>query len=464
MEEQLNKLREIKLEETISLIKKQIGDVSSPKEFEEFSKNNKVLDVKYLGEFIFDANGTKHELYAIDELIQVASNSELGTVLTKYVTEELETLAVNVHENGFEFPTVTKSHIDKKEIIESAIKNLEEKEPLDLNKMEQKRKEEIANALNVNPEEIEDVMQEMDLKQTKKLPGDEKQETIEEDKLDDLSKKEETNLHQNIKGETLEEKLGLKEKGITDGVKLVRVSVDSLNRHLDKSITQADAFVVIRENGEAVVLDEDIIRPDSRLGINPNGEQTTIGVDGKVSKEGITSSFEIVNRPGEYIQAGNDEQFGKEIKLAKYSNRYNSYIGVELETQNTPIQYNEVHQYMKENGRDETDNMIEKANAHEDLGCEPNVQDIDNSPDNNTHEHFDTENEMELITEQDVIPETDITWGEFKEKCKFSTFEETKERFKKAQEENPEKTNNDILDIIEEEENEMYIHGRGRGY
>ena len=199
-----------------------------------------------------------------------------------------------------------------KNLLENTLdRQLEEQS---MSKLLEERKQEIAKALGINPDEIDNI-DEIDL--DTKIPdlnkegrseNDEELENkdrdeddsqrISESQTEKLKVKEETKLGQFIQGESLGQKLGLEKIGITDGVKLARVSTSSLASQKDIDIDKnaIDTFVVIRANGEAVVLGEDILRLNTREGTNPTQRNLTVDNDeGKVDKEVNTTSYEIVN-------------------------------------------------------------------------------------------------------------------------------------------------------------------------
>ena len=86
---------------------------------------------------------------------------------------------------------------------------------------------------------------------------DEKEENKEltASKTKKLDIREETSANKSLKGQTLRNKLGLDKEGITDVVKIARVTTSSLERVEGEKISnQVDTFVAIKSNGEAVVL------------------------------------------------------------------------------------------------------------------------------------------------------------------------------------------------------------------
>ena len=287
---------------------------------------------------------------------------------------------------------------------------------------------EFAKVLGINPDEIENI-DEIDLdtkipnldKEDRSEKGEELEnkdrdeddsQRISESQTEKLNVKEETKLGQFIQGESLGQKLGLEEIGITDGVKLARVSTSSLASQKDIDIDKnaIDTFVVIRANGEAVVLGEDILRLNTREGTNPTQRNLTVDNDeGKVDKEVNTTSYEIVNGNGrEFLNVGYDEFTGREIKYSTYSDQYGQYVDFELETQKTWMQDSDVREFMNDRpDRYQADHMLEK-NAEHGKCEEKDITVIDNDKDNDdhpSHDKFDMQYCIDTILENEEIAE-----------------------------------------------------------
>ena len=402
----------------------------------------------YLGEI--ELEGRKRDIYLVRELIEKRINGKSQQIeVDSYVTEQLEKIAGNNHSDNYQYPIVVSRYMNEKDSIEEQIRDLEDEGFLDLGQMERERRTQIAKALGRKEEEIQEI-DEIDLKQ--KITN---QPQVDKKELKGLDIKEETKLSQYIKGESLEKKLGLKEHGIEDGVTLARVSSTSLNKYLDKPTSQIDSFVVIRKDGTAVALGEDILQPDNRLGTNPNKQITTANVEqGEVEKEQITSSWRIVNGNGrEYLSVGYDESYGshREIKYMMSAVKEKEYVSVELETRQTWRQDEDIRQYMLERGEGTrtADNALSRDKQHENCGKEE-VQDIDNNKNNDTHEHG---LQAILLDPNQKIPDTDITWNELADKCKYSVEEVYSKYQEKRREASSNKENTQIIEEIEDDAN-----------
>lgn len=414
-------------------------------------QDKKIEAIKYLGEI--ELEGRKKDIYLVRELVEKNINGEMyQTEVDTYITEELEKIAGNNHSDNYQYPMVVGRFTTEKENIEEQLQDLDEEGLLDLGQMEKERLKSIAKALGIKEEEIKQI-DEVDLYQ------EVEEKEVSENDLKGLDIKEETKLSQYIKGESLEKKLGLRNHGIEDGVTLARVSSSSLNKYLDKPTTQIDSFVVIRKDGTAVALGEDILEPDSRLGTNPTKQIATANVEqGNVKNESITSSWRIVNGSGrDYLSVGYDESYGshREIRYMMASVKEKDYVSIELETKQTWRQDEDIRQYMLERGEGTrtADNALDRDKQHG--NCEKEeVQDIDNNKNNDTHTH-----DVDTFDPEQKIPDTDITWDELAERCNTSA-EEVYNKFQEKQNEyGSEKTNEEIADEIEEEINEEYMHG-----
>lgn len=349
-----------------------------------------------------------------------------------------------------------------KNLLENTLdRQLEEQS---MSKLLEERKQEIAKALGINPDEIDNI-DEIDL--DTKIPdlnkegrseNDEELENTDRDEDDSqrisesqtekLKVKEETKLGQFIQGESLGQKLGLEKIGITDGVKLARVSTSSLASQKDIDIDKnaIDTFVVIRANGEAVVLGEDILRLNTREGTNPTQRNLTVDNDeGKVDKEVNTTSYEIVNGNGrEFLNVGYDEFTGREIKYSTYSDQYGQYVDFELETQKTWMQDSDVREFMNDRpDRYQADHMLEK-NAEHGKCEEKDITVIDNDKDNDdhsSHDKFDMQYCIDAILENEEIAEI------------YNSRDVQKEILNKISEDKNKKYTNDM--VIEEVSTEL---------
>lgn len=485
----LEKMRLLKLQETIKIVESKIGLQADKREWEQALSENKVSNVKYMGKTEID--GKWQDIYMVVEQFQKEINGKVNIVdVEKYVTENLEYIAGDNKQDGYSQIFLSEKYSNQKELLEQ-LQNMDENGILDLSDLENQRIENIAKELNIEPEDIYSI-DEIDLEQlidekyselnserenqeellekgssAKKGIGvadGEKDDRVKlsEKQLDGLQIKEETSLSQEIKGVTLSEKLGLQKNGIYDAKKLARISISG---------PRGDAYVAIHSDGTATVLGENILEPDSRMGTSQIGTGMAINNDGTVNQEAVTSSYRIVNGNGnEYLRASYDESLGKEIKYSMFSPEKMEYLDVELETQRTRPQDSAVRQFMKDRGAGirEAEHVLDRGEEHqiygemeEDSEHRLNIKDIDNNKNNDTHEHDDfiDENGKIKVELEDYVPNTDITWEQFASMCGYrgeDRLERSVKKFNEEKEKNLDASNQELIDDIEEQENEQY--------
>lgn len=418
-----------------------------------------INDVKYLGKikFIEEIDGEKVEQ---EKEIYLLIEEKDGRILYKYYDENLQLIA---YEDSVFEELMAETKFEGKD--QSFLKQIEEldKEGKSLSQIESEL-EEISDALGINLEEIDEI-KELDLKQEINEKEDNESKVFNKDETSHLDIKETTKLNQNIKGETLENKLGIKNitlpngQKLTDGEKLAVVSTSSLNKAVDSKNSQSYSFVVIRKNGEAVPIGDDVLVQDERSGINPITEDLTINNNGIVNEETNIASYRIVNgNRNEFIKISNDEFSGREIKYSEFSKENGKYVSTELETDRDIYVKNNVRQYLKDRteGREKADNTIERAEKHE--GEEKDVTLVDNNPNNDSHVH---------ISPEDYIPNTNMTWGEYANELGYrgeGAVERAQEEFEKSLERNPSSDNKQIIEMTIEEANEDFRGSQQRNH
>ena len=380
-EEILEKLRDVK-----NTAEKDISE-------SEEDKNEVVQNVKYYGTIELtrrdDGEKESFELYTVE--------------IYDYEKDEIQT-KIYLDGQEVDMGEIMRTYEDInpiKDLINKA-KEQEEKgeeaQTKDLNKMEQEKLLEYAEKTGKEKEDIEEI-DELELDQ--KL-GEKK--IIDENTANLLSRKEEVNLNQQIKGRTLRNVLGLE----GDYVKIAIVSSSQVNQYTDPEKPHGNrySFVAIRANREAVVLGDDIIRADRQEGTNSTEKDLTANVDGRVDYENNVSSYQIVNSPNLYLKVGNDENHGRKVKIEDRSRGQGSEeIAYELETSNTwRADYYQERMKKGKNGIYAADKAIEKQEA---VGCENDrVKNIDDDPDND---------EEYAITPATEVPGKDITFAEWAE-------------------------------------------------
>lgn len=422
----LDKMRTLRNKRDLEILNQEMENINLDTDYKKQLPKDKVLDVKYLGKIDWEEGidgktiKTEKEIYM---LIEQKENEEGELVqIERYYTEDMEFLGGNNRNDGYDFIMLKEEFAEKDGLLEK-LQELDKDGILDLNNLEQERLEEIAKALGVKVEDLTkideiDVNQEID-EVEEELNQEEDKEEITEDEVKGLNIKEETSANTYLKGNTLANKLGLEKEGIQNVVKIARVTTTSLNRVTENKNHNQDAFVAVQANGKAVVLGENILKQDTRSGLNPTKEQTTINNDGGVDKETVTSSYLIVNGNGqEYLQVGNDESSGKEIKYSIKSRQTSEFVATELATQRTLPQESNVRRFLNDRnaGVYEADEILKRDKEHGECE-EKDVTVIDNDKDNDSHKHFEVEKEyidkcvkdiMEDETVNDIFTDREI--------------------------------------------------------
>ncbi len=422
-----------------------------------------INDVRYLGKIKFSENfdGTNIEK---ESDVYLLIEEKDGVLVYKYYNENKKLMA---YENdALEQVMPSKEFVNKDESILKQITKMD-KEGKSLLEIEAQVEmiEKIAESLGIDPEDIENI-DELDLEQIIEGEQQEKNNIISQEKTDSLDIKETTDLNENIKGTTLANKLGVSNielpngEKLTDGIKLARVSTSSLSKYTENSSNMIDSFVIIRNNGQAVPVGPDILEPDTRAGTNPTSDDLTVNVDGIVDRETNTSSYRIVNGNGrEFIKVGHDEISGREIKYSQWSDEKGEYVNTELKTNRDTFMNDDTRQYLKarNEGVREATETLEKAENHEEQGDkETDVTLVDHDLNNDSHVHID---------ENDYIPNTNTTWRQFANECGYrdsNAIEKAQEKFEKECRENPEASNEEIIENIIEQQNEDFRHPQER--
>ncbi len=410
-----------------------------------------INDIKYLGkvEFIEEIDGQKIEE---EKDIYLLIEEKDGRVLYRYYDENMKLIA---YEGDIrEGIMATTDFEDKDKSFLKQIDEFNKEDSMSLSDIEEKL-EKISDTLELDIDEIKEI-KELDLNQKIKEAEKDK-ETLSKDETSHLDIKETTRLSQNIKGQTLGNKLGINNielpngKKLTDGEKLAIVNTDSLNKYTDRKNSQDYSFVVIRKNGEAVPLDNSILVSDERSGISPINEDLTINNNGNVSKETNVTSYRIVNgNREEFLKIGNDDISGRKIKYSEFSKEKGEYVTTELETDRDIYIDDDVRQYLKDRteGRKKANNTIERSKKHD--GEQKDITLVDNDINNDSHVHVD---------KNDYIPNTNKTWEQFANELGYrgdGSIQKAQEEFEKEKHKNKELNNEEIIEQMVEIANEDF--------
>ena len=433
-------------------------------QIKESLKDNEPLqtiinDIKYLGQIKYTEQGLDgKDIEQVKEIYMIVEEND-GKMWYKYYDENLELIAA---EDSIEEQIAFAQNFDEKDMdFLDKIQELDKMEGISLSELEQEYLsiEDIAIELGIDPKEIKEY-QKLDLDQEiDEKEDDVDQEVIDKEKTDKLDIKERTELNQNIEGRTLENKLGIKNitlpdgSKLTDGKYLAIISTSSLSEYTENSSKQKYSFAVIRENGEAVPLGNDILASDERSGTNPTNSDLTINSDGRVNEESNVSSFKIVNgNKNEYLKISNDEVSGHEIKYSKYSPEEGNYVSTELRTDRELYINDDVRQYLKDSseGVKKAQETIERSEIHDQYDEQQDITLVDNKLNNDSHTH---------IKSDDYVPNAGITWGEYASQLGYrgeGAVELAVEKYKETLEKNQNLDSKQIVELTIDEANEEF--------
>lgn len=425
--------------------------------------NAVVNDIRYLGKigFIEEIEGQN---ISKERDVYLSIEDDDGKITYRYYNEDLQLVAGEDGALETLVPSTEFSEKDQTYLEKIVEKGKEGMSLLDIETRVEKI-EKIAKALGISAETI-GYIEEIDLEQEiEEEQEQEENQMLTKEQTASLNIRETTNLSENIKGETLGNKLGVNNielpngEKLTDGEKLARVDTSSLGQYIDNTSNMKDSFVIIRSNGEAVPVGEDILEPDTTSGNNSSRSDLTVNTDGSVDRETNTSSYRIVNGNGnEYLKVGYDEISGREIKYSQWSSQKGEYVSTELKTNRDNLVNDDTRQYLKSRnqGVREATETLERAEKHEEKE-DPNldVTLVDNDPNNDSHDHID---------ENDYIPNANITWGKLADKLGIrgsDRLERTVELYYKecSKDKYKDASPEEVIDDMEEEANNEY--GRG---
>lgn len=304
----------------------------------------------------------------------------------------------------------------------------EEIEKNSMNKLQTKEMAEILSAHLGRPvaeEEVQKLIEDMDKQEIEELSeeGEEQEEKEPEDKKNQLTKKQtekikvngiqKADLSQKVDGiETLGKRLDL------DGYQYIYVvyseNVNEINPNVKRNDTTY-SLVGMKNDGTAKVLNDEF-ELDASVGNNASKVQTRINADGTATRDSKDSSVFTRKSNGMTVGCRNDGGIIR-MSLGKKTLEENEITSTEIQTSKTgyiPIRTREI--FNRNKGMHQIDKIQDEVKEHTDEGCKPkDVKDFDGDKNTGTHVDIDyTE-----INENDYIPNTNMTWRQFANKCGY---------------------------------------------
>ena len=319
--------------------------------------------------------------------------------IERYYTEDGEFLGGNNKVDQYNFIILDENHQNEQKLLENL--NKLDKEGIEsLNKIEEERLEEIAKSLGFSKEDIEK-LSEINLdeenqneeekdngKREKKI--DEKsvegKEVLSKEKVDKISTKTEIKTNQKVTDkETISQMLGVQDKGYKS------IGIVYSDKIKDNKNNTRFSIVGIKEDGSA----ERIDTLEQEYGINPNKSINAINKDGSnIEQEQANSIYKVKGKKETQLAVDIGAMGTIEASLVRTPQQDNEEaISIPVETSNIKPTTREVREFMNETKNPRIKEEIEKAKEHQELGCEPSIKDIDDNEYNDTHTHFEIDEE-----------------------------------------------------------------------
>lgn len=323
--------------------------------------------------------------------------------------------------------TFANSEPDKMEAINDLLEKTpeEEIENNSMNKLQTKEMAEVLSAYlgrTIKEEEVQKTLEDMNKEELEEL-SEEKDNAGKDKKKNELSEKQtekikvngiqKADLSQNVDGiETLGKRLDL------DGYQYIYVvyseNVNEINPNAKRNDTTY-SLIGMKNDGTAKVLNDEF-EMDSSVGNNASKVQTRINADGTATRDSKDSSVFTRKSNGMTVGCRNDGGIVR-MSLGQKTIEENEITSTEIRTSKTgyiPIQTREI--FNRNKGVRQIDKIQDEVKEHTDEGCTPkDVRDFDG--DENTATHVDVD--YTEINENDYIPNTNMTWRDFANKCGY---------------------------------------------
>lgn len=312
------------------------------------------------------------------------------------------------------------------ELLESTPE--EEIEKNSMNRLQNKELSEVLTAhfgRKISEEEFQKLLEDMNEQELEELKEEkeEKNSGKEKEEQDKLSQKQtekikvngiqKADLNQKVDGkETLGKRLDL------DGYNYIYVVYSEKVKEINPNAKINDttySLVGMNDDGRAKVLNDEF-EIESSVGNNASKVQTRINADGTATRDSKDSSVFTRKSNGMTVGCRNDSGIVR-MSLGQKTLEENEITSTEIRTSKTgyiPIQTREV--FNRNKGMYQIDKIQDEVKEHTDNGCNPKeVEDFDGNE--NTATHIDAD--YTEIDENDYIPNTNMTWREFANKCGY---------------------------------------------
>ena len=461
----LDKMRELKDRRDFEILE---NELNIQFESNDKEQDNKVLDVKYIGEaeITKEVDGEKTTstkgIYLLIE--QKKDKNDNLIQIERYYSEDFEFLGGNNRGDGYDL-MLSPEHMQDEKLLEQ-LRELDKQGEFDLNEIEEERLEEIAKELGIDKDDI-DKLSEIDLEEIKKIKEKSNDENTEEKEEEDTEEKEKENTkdkeeRENIKDkeekeeeenreeknkdseeeqltkeqvqkistkteiksnqkvtdkETLESILGVQDKGYT------KIAIIYSEKLKDNANTTKFSFVGIKSDGSAEKIDS----LEQRYGSTPTKEIDALDREGNLKDEPEkVSSIYTIKGKNETQLAIDIGAMGTIEPLLVRTPRQNNQeaISIPIETHSVRPTTRETREFMNETRNPRIKEETERIQEYQEEGFEDiDLDDInDNINDNNiqmtdeiaekwTELMMENEDIGNVFTEREVKEMVKIYWN-----------------------------------------------------
>ena len=364
---------------------------------EKFLQNNKVVNVKYLGKIPFEEeiDGEKVQTEKDIYLLIEQKLDEEGNIIEieRFMTEEGEFLAGNNKSDNYNILMLVEKYKGREDLALS-LQQLDTEGILDLNELEieNDRIEEIAKALGLSVEDIE-ALSEIELQQEieerikegteadiseEERDGTERnekgKETLTKKQVEKISTKAEMNKEEKVTyNETLEEILGVKEKGYK------KIAVVYSNKLQENGSSARFSVVGIKEDGTAEKIDT---LSEGRFGKNPTQKVNSLNRDGSEIEENVPQAmFQIKGRKEQEVAVRIGSMGTIEASYVRTDHTKEGF-STQIKTQNIKSTTREVREFMSRSKNKSMAEEGERTKELRDNGAKPKDMNIRNINDN----------------------------------------------------------------------------------
>ncbi len=365
MEKVIDKMRSLRDKRDLEILNQELKDIDLNSSDQKKLSDNKVLNVKYLG--VIKIEGEEKGIYLVIE--QKAQKDGTLAQIERYYTEDGEFLGGDNSIDEYDFLTLDEKYMNNKDMLEK-LQSIDKDGILNLNKIEQERIEEVAKESGIIAKELEK-MSEIDSKK----------------EIEKISTKSEIDTNRKVTDkETMASILNVQDKGYK------KIAIIYSDKMQDNGNTTRFSFVGIKEDGTA----EKIDTIEQAYGRNPSKEINSVNRDGsKVEQEQVNSIYRIKGKKETQIAVDIGAMGTIEPSLVRTPAQDNEEaISIPIETHNVRPTTRETRELMNEQRNPRVKEEIQRAKAHQELRCDDiSLKDIDDNPNNNTHEHIEISEE-----------------------------------------------------------------------